>query len=55
MVVPLTTHLPPKDCARLTLSYQNPAELDLTAWKNREVEGLLDVPKAGKMLYRAKP
>ena len=52
--VTLATRLPPEDCHRLALGYQNPAEIDVTAWQNREDEGILYVPKAGEMLYRVK-
>jgi nickel-dependent lactate racemase len=50
--VTLATQLPPEDCQQLALGYQNPAEIDLATWQNREDEGILYVPKAGEMLYR---
>ena len=53
--VTLATRLSPKECAQLALGYLNPDEIDLAAWKDRENEGVLFVPKAGEMLYRAKP
>jgi nickel-dependent lactate racemase len=52
--VTLATQLTPEDCAQLALGYQNPDEIDLGAWQNREDEGILYVPKAGEMLYRVK-
>ena len=52
--VSLATQLPPQDCARLALGYHNPDEIDISAWQNREDEGILYVPKAGEMLYRLK-
>ena len=52
--VTLATQLPPVDCARLALGYQNPADVDLNEWQNREAEGILYVPKAGEMLYRTR-
>ncbi len=52
--VTLATRLSPADCRQLALGYQNPAEIDTTAWQNREGEGILYVPKAGEMLYRLK-
>ncbi|MCP4356623.1 MAG: DUF2088 domain-containing protein [Chloroflexi bacterium] len=52
--VKLATKLPPEDCARLALGYQNPGEIDITEWQNREAEGILYVPKAGETLYRVK-
>jgi lactate racemase len=50
--VTLATQLPPQDCRQLALGYQNPAEIDVAEWQNREAEGILYVPKAGEMLYR---
>ena len=50
--VTLATKLPPKDCRQLALGYQNPAEINVAEWQNREEEGILYVPKAGEMLYR---
>jgi lactate racemase len=52
--VTLASKIPPEDCERLNLTYQNPAEIDRKAWRNREDEGLLLVPKAGETLYRLK-
>lgn len=52
--VTLASKVPPEDCARLNLGYMNPAEIDLEAWKNREDEGILFVPRAGEILYRWK-
>jgi len=50
--VNLATCLSPTDCDQLALGYQNPDEIDLSAWVGREDEGILYVPKAGEMLYR---
>jgi nickel-dependent lactate racemase len=50
--VSLATQLSPEDCRQLALGYQNPAEIDVAAWQNREEEGILYVSKAGEMLYR---
>ncbi|MBE2200775.1 MAG: DUF2088 domain-containing protein [Anaerolinea sp.] len=50
--VTLATQLSSTDCQQLALGYQNPAEIDVTEWQNREAEGILYVPKAGEMLYR---
>ena len=52
--VTLATQLPPEDCQQLALGYQDPAEIDVAAWQNREDEGVLYVPKAGEMLYRVR-
>ena len=54
-MVTLATKLLPEDCTRLALGYQNPAEIDVNEWKDREEEGILYVPKAGEMLYRTRP
>ncbi len=50
--VTLASRIPPKDCARLNLGYLDPARVDIEAWKNREDEGILYVPKAGEILYK---
>jgi hypothetical protein len=52
--VTLASKIPPGDCERLNLGYQDPAHIDIEAWKHREDEGLLYVPKAGEILYRLK-
>lgn len=52
--VTLATQLSPEDCQQLALGYQDPNDIDVTEWKNREDEGILYVPKAGEMLYRVK-
>ena len=52
--VSLATQLSPADCQQLTLGYQNPNEIDITEWQDREDEGILYVPKAGEMLYRVR-
>jgi len=43
------------DCARLNLGYLDPGKIEVEAWKDREAEGILYVPKAGEMLYRIRP
>jgi hypothetical protein len=52
--VTLASKISAEDCAQLNLGYLDPAKLDLDEWKNREEEGVLFVPKAGEILYRAK-
>lgn len=52
--VTLATQLPQADCDQLALGYQDPAQIDISAWQDREEEGILYVPKAGEMLYRVK-
>ncbi len=53
--VTLSSKISPEDCARLNLGYLNPADVDVEAWKNREDEGLLFVPRAGEILFRKIP
>ncbi len=50
--VNLATAISPENCDRLALGYVDPASIDLDAWRDREDEGVLLVPKAGEMLYR---
>ncbi len=50
--VTLASQIPPQDCARLALGYQDPAKIDVNKWRNQEEDGILLVPKAGEYLYR---
>jgi len=50
--VTLASRVPSADCARLNLGYQNPDEIDIASWKEREEEGILYVPRAVEILYR---
>lgn len=50
--VTLATGIPEERCRRLNLGYLDPAELDVEAWKGREDDGVLVVPRAGETLYR---
>jgi nickel-dependent lactate racemase len=52
--VTLATGIPRDRCERLGLGYIDPATIDLDAWRGREDEGILVVPRAGEMLYRVK-
>lgn len=52
--VTLASKISPEDCARLNLGYQDPATIDFDAWKDKEEQGILFVPKAGEILYRLK-
>jgi nickel-dependent lactate racemase len=54
VIVTLASKIPPEGCARLNLGYLDPAAVDVDAWKDRESEGILYVPKAGEILYRVK-
>ena len=50
--VTLATRIPRERCEKLNLGYLDPDTIDLEAWKGREDEGTLLVPRAGEMLYR---
>ena len=52
--VTLATGIPAERCRRLDLGYLDPAQIDVEAWKGREREGVLVVPRAGEMLYRVR-
>ena len=52
--VTLASRIPAEDCARLNLGYLDPASIDVRAWQGREAEGILHVPRAGEILYRAR-
>ena len=51
--VTLASKISSEDCAHLNLGYLDPATINPAEWQNREDEGILYVPKAGEMLYRA--
>lgn len=50
--VTLSSRIPRGDCARLSLGYLSPSDVDVDDWTDRESEGVLFVPKAGETLYR---
>jgi nickel-dependent lactate racemase len=52
--VTLATGIPEERCRRINLGYADYREIDPAAWKGREQEGILYVPHAGEMLYRAR-
>jgi nickel-dependent lactate racemase len=52
IAVTLATGISAERCAAHNLGYLDPATIDIEAWKNREDEGILVVPKAGEILYR---
>lgn len=52
--VTLASKISAEDCDRLNLGYLNPAKVDISAWKDREEEGILYIPKAGEILYKLK-
>jgi lactate racemase len=51
--VTLATGIPEERCRRVNLGYLDPRTIDVGDWKDRESEGILVVPNAGEMLYRA--
>ncbi len=52
--VTLATRIPRERCEALNLGYLDPDAIDLDAWRGREDEGLLFIPRAGEQLYRLK-
>ena len=51
----LASKISAEECKQLNLKYLDPSKIDLDAWKGREEERVLFVPKAGEILYRVKP
>jgi nickel-dependent lactate racemase len=51
--VKLATSIPEDRCRQVNLGYLDYHEIDPSAWAGREHEGILVVPHAGEMLYRA--
>ena len=51
--VTLATSIPEERCRRINLGYADYRQIDPTAWQGREEQGILFVPHAGEMLYRA--
>jgi lactate racemase len=52
--VTLATGISEERCLRVNLGYRDYREINPLDWANREDEGVLLVPHAGEMLYRAK-
>jgi len=50
--VTLATAIPEALCRKINLGYRDPATIDQDAWRDREAEGLLLVPRSGETLYR---
>ncbi len=51
--VTLATSIPEERCRKVNLGYRDYRQIDPQQWAGREDEGLLLVPNAGEMLYRA--
>ena len=49
----LASQISEADCRRLNLGYLDPSTLNPADYQNREAEGVLYIPKAGEILYRA--
>lgn len=52
--VVLATGIPEKVCREINLGYLDPTTVSVEAYRNREHEGILHVPRAGEILYRWK-
>lgn len=52
--VTLATGIPEERCRRINLGYADYREIHPEEWMGRELEGILFVPHAGEMLYRAR-
>ena len=50
--VVLATSIPEERCRKINLGYMDPSTIDIDAYRDREQEGILYVPKAGEILYR---
>ena len=50
--VVLATGIPEERCRRINLGYPDPASVDLDAWRGREREGVVVIPRAGEQLFR---
>ena len=51
--VTLATGIPEERCRRVNLGYLDYRKINIDEWRNQEQEGILLVPHAGEMLYRA--
>lgn len=52
--VTLATGIPEERCKQVNLGYLDYKKIHVEEWQHREQEGILLVPHAGEMLYRAK-
>ena len=52
--VTLATGIPEERCRRINLGYADYRQIDPQTWMGREQEGILYVPHAGEVLYRAR-
>jgi nickel-dependent lactate racemase len=54
ITVTLATGISQAECQAVNLGYRDFRTIDAEAWKGREAEGRLHVPRAGEILYRLK-
>jgi lactate racemase len=54
VTVTLSSRIPEATCRELALGYRDPESIDVRAFQDREEEGILYVPTAGEVLYRAR-
>jgi nickel-dependent lactate racemase len=52
ITVTLATGISEEECRSVNLGYRDPSSIDPAAFRDREDEGVLYVPKAGETLYR---
>ena len=50
--VVLATSIPREKCEKINLGYMNPADIDLSEYRDREEDGILFVDHAGEILHR---
>jgi len=53
--VVLATGIPKERCDKINLGYMSCADINVAAYENRELEGVLVVPHAGEILHRLRP
>src|SRR5258708_11730720 len=52
ITVTLATGISEAECRAINLGYRDHRTIDADAWRDREAQGLLLVPKAGETLFR---
>ena len=50
--VVLATAIPRTTCGQINLGYMDPATIDVSAYQDKEEDGILFVDHAGEILYR---
>ncbi len=54
ITVTLATGIPEARCRRINLGYLDPSSIVREDWRGRQAEGIVEIPRAGEMLYRLK-